>query len=262
MAKHSMVLDLKAGVDPDRPRIEVRQGERGSEVICAVIIDDGMEVDLSEYAAVFNCVTPAGNIISDGNCTIEGSTITYTLNEYALATPGLINLAYFDLLQGGMYKDSTEGIIIQVDPSATATVPSDYFNSLDQALSQYYAAIEAAKTQTANQATAFAEAEAERDKIAEQTRIAGQTALQNAYFAAALVDRAQESLLFPNAKADIGFAFWQLGCSCTCAEWLFLYHRIYCHDETAVEYDAETQRLILTGFEYDEETKRIVPIAS
>ena len=58
MAEHSIVLDLKAGINPDRPRIEVRQGERGSEVIKAVILNDGMEVDLSEYAAVFNCITP------------------------------------------------------------------------------------------------------------------------------------------------------------------------------------------------------------
>lgn len=257
MAEHSIVLDLKAGISPDRPRIEVRQGERGSEVIKAVILNDGMEVDLTEYSAVFNCITPAGTIISDGECEISGSTITYVISEWALTTPGLVNLAYFDLLKGGNYKDSTEGIIIQIDPGSTSKLPQDYFQSLDQALSQYYALIEAAKTQATMQAQQFAEAEAEREQTRHQTEVAGTEALQNAYFAKVLVDRAQESLLWPNTKADIGLAFWQIGHACHCVDWMYLYHRLYCHTDEA-QYDEDAQRINLEGFVYNPETKRFV----
>lgn len=260
MAEHSIVLDLKAGINPDRPRIEVRQGERGSEVIKAVILNDGMEVDLSEYAAVFNCITPAGTVVSDGDCEISGSTITYTISEYALTTPGLMNLAYFDLYRGGNYKDSTEGIVIQVDPATTSTVPQDYYQSLDQALSQYYALIEAAKTQASMQAQQFAEAETEREKTRHQTEVAGKEALQYAYFAKVMVDRAQESLLWPNAKADMALAFWQIGHGCKCVDWLYLYHRLYCHTDAA-QFDAERQRISLAGFRYDPDTKRVIQVS-
>ena len=106
----------------------------------------------------------------------------------------------------------------------------------------------------------FAEAEAEREKTRHQTEVAGKEALQYAYFAKVMVDRAQESLLWPNAKADMALAFWQIGHGCKCVDWLYLYHRLYCHTDAA-QFDAERQRISLAGFRYDPDTKRVIQVS-
>lgn len=263
MAVHNVILDLKGGISDDRPTLRLRQSERGSETINAAILDDGLEADLTGCAAIFNCITASGNVVSDGACTIEGNVITYTVSEYVTASAGVIRLAYFDLIKGGNYRDSTGGIIIEVDPSVTGsqTVPDNYFNSLDQALSQYYALIEGAKEQTANQAIAFAEAETERqnesDAAVKRATVATNEAYEVSAIAKILVDRALDSILWPNAKADMALAFHQIGTGCQCIDWLFLYHRLYCHTDAAVQ---DGLRIKVQGFTYDPETERLIQI--
>ncbi len=159
MAEHGIVLDLKAGVGDGNPALTIRQGERDSEVIRAAIMDDGAPADLSGLAAVFNCITPGGNVVSDDACTVEGNVVTYVVSEHVAATSGLIRLAYFDLVSEDAYRDSTEGMLITVSPSNSSCVPQDYYSTLAQLTSQYYAAINGAKEQTANHALLFGEAE-------------------------------------------------------------------------------------------------------
>ena len=146
MATHNIKLDLKAGAAIDRPSITVRQGERGSETINAYVTSDGAPCDLSGKSAAFCCITPKGNIVVDDGCAVSGNVITYTLSEFALAAPGRILVAYFDVFSGDEYRDSTDGLTIDVLPSTAGSVPDgDYLSTLDQVITQHIAAIEGIK---------------------------------------------------------------------------------------------------------------------
>lgn len=146
MATHNITLDVKAGITIDRPSIAVRQGERGSETINAYVTSGGSAYDLTGKTAAFCCITPSGHVVVDDGCTVSGNVITYTMSEFVLASAGRILVAYFDIFSGSEFRESTDGITIDVLPSTAGSVPDrDYLSTLDQVIAQHLAAIEGIK---------------------------------------------------------------------------------------------------------------------
>lgn len=146
MATHNITLDVKAGITIDRPSIAVRQGERGSEIVNVYVTSDGQAYNLAGKTAAFCCTTPSGHVVVDDGCTVAGNVITYTMSEFALASAGRIIVAYFDIFSGGEYRESTDGVTIDVLPSTAGSVPDrDYLSTLDQVIAQHLAAIEGIK---------------------------------------------------------------------------------------------------------------------
>lgn len=165
-------LDLDLDKSPRiGARVRVRQGDKESCVVEASIFDAGAQADLSGKSARFCCLKPDRTMVRDASCSISGNVVTHTLDQQVSAVAGLIQLAYFEVLDAsGAVVDSTQAFSVEVEEGAEAGssgVSQSYYSELDALISQYeqairqsqsdYASAEAARDQS------FQEAEAERD---------------------------------------------------------------------------------------------------
>lgn len=176
-------LDLDLDKSPRiGARVRVRQGDKESCVVEASVFDSGAQADLSGKSARFCCLKPDRTMVRDASCKVSGSAITYTLDQQVSAASGVIELAYFEVLDAsGAVIDSTQAFTIEVEEGAEAGssgVSEDYFSELDDLIARYeqaiqqsqsdYEAAEASRNQSFQQAQAqrqtdYEQAEAARD---------------------------------------------------------------------------------------------------
>ena len=165
-------LDLDLDKSPRiGARVRVRQGDKESCVVEASVFDSGAQADLSGRSARFCCLKPDRTMVRDASCSISGNVITHTLDQQVSAVSGLIQLAYFEVLDGtGAVVDSTQAFSIEVEEGAEAGssgVSEDYFSELDALISQYEQAIQQSQSdyEAAESARdqSFQQAEAARD---------------------------------------------------------------------------------------------------
>ena len=176
-------LDLDLDKSPRiGARVRVRQGDVESCVVEASVFDAGAQADLSGKSARFCCLKPDRTMVRDASCKVSGSAITYTLDQQVSAASGVIELAYFEVLDAsGAVIDSTQAFTIEVEEGAEAGssgVSEDYFSELDDLIARYekaiqqsqsdYEAAEASRNQSFQQAQAqrqtdYEQAEAARD---------------------------------------------------------------------------------------------------
>ena len=165
-------LDLDLDKSPRiGARVRVRQGDVESCVIEASVFDAGAQADLSGKSARFCCLKPDRTMVRDASCEINGNVITHTLDQQVSAAAGLIELAYFEVLDAsGSVIDSTQAFTIEVEEGAEAGssgVSQSYYSELDDLIARYeqaikqsqsdYEAAESARDQS------FQQAEAARD---------------------------------------------------------------------------------------------------
>lgn len=131
MANFNIDLDLAK-----QPRvaqaIRVKKGDFGSGKIIADVYHNGAPFDMSGLDARFECRRKDGTKIVDGSASIEGNTITYTLPIELATHKELIKTAYFAILDGSVWRDTTEVFFIDVQESAVeGIVPGDYIPEID-----------------------------------------------------------------------------------------------------------------------------------
>jgi lysophospholipase L1-like esterase len=149
MAKKIINLKLDLNGQSHNPRITVRRNDFYTNVFAAQILQNGVPVDLTGCAAVFECVTPARNAIRDdgsenGTMAVTDAVhgkIEYTLTDKLFASLGIIDLAYFAFektVDGKVQRMTTGNFVFQVDPDAmTGNIPAqDYFSDIETMLEQ------------------------------------------------------------------------------------------------------------------------------
>ena len=165
-------LDLDLDKSPRiGARVRVRQGDKESCVVEASVFDSGAQADLSGKSARFCCLKPDRTMVRDASCKVSGSAITYTLDQQVSAAAGLIELAYFEVLDAsGSVIDSTQAFTIEVEEGAEAGssgVSQSYYSELDALITQYEQAIQQSQSdyEAAESARdqSFQQAEAARD---------------------------------------------------------------------------------------------------
>ena len=165
-------LDLDLDKSPRiGARVRVRQGDKESCVITASVFDAGAQADLSGKSARFCCLKPDRTMVRDASCEVSGSAITYTLDQQVSAASGVIELAYFEVLDAsGAVIDSTQAFTIDVEEGAEAGssgVSEDYFSELDDLIARYEQAIKQSQSDyeaaEAQRQTDYEQAEAARD---------------------------------------------------------------------------------------------------
>ena len=165
-------LDLDLDKSPRiGARVRVRQGDKESCVVEASVFDSGAQADLSGKSARFCCLKPDRTMVRDASCEINGNVITHTLDQQVSAASGVIELAYFEVLDAsGSVVDSTQAFTIEVEEGAEAGssgVSQSYYSELDALISQYEQAIQQSQSdyEAAESARdqSFQQAEAARD---------------------------------------------------------------------------------------------------
>ena len=165
-------LDLDLDKSPRiGARVRVRQGDVESCVVEASVFDAGAQADLSGKSARFCCLKPDRTMVRDASCKVSGSAITYTLDQQVSAASGVIELAYFEVLDAsGAVIDSTQAFTIEVEEGAEAGssgVSEDYFSELDDLIARYEQAIKQSQSDyeaaEAQRQTDYEQAEAARD---------------------------------------------------------------------------------------------------
>ena len=176
MAKFAISLDLDKSPRIGA-RVRVRQGDKESCVITASVFDSGAQADLSGKSARFCCLKPDRTMVRDASCEVSGSAITYTLDQQVSAVAGLIQLAYFEVLDAsGSVIDSTQAFTIEVEEGAEAGssgVSEDYFSELDDLIARYEQAIQQSQSD-------YEEAEASRQSAFQQAQTQRQTDYEQA----------------------------------------------------------------------------------
>ena len=193
-------LDLDLDKSPRiGARVRVRQGDVESCVVEASVFDAGAQADLSGRSARFCCLKPDRTMVRDTSCEVSGSVITHTLDQQVSAVSGLIQLAYFEVLDGtGAVVDSTQAFSIEVEEGAEAGssgVSQSYYSELDALISQYeqaiqqsqsdYEAAEASRQSAFDsaqqqRATDFSSAQSSRDAAFQQAQTQRQTDYEQA----------------------------------------------------------------------------------
>lgn len=163
-------LDLDLDKSPRiGARVRVRQGDKESCVIEASIFDAGAQADLSGKSARFCCLKPDRTMVRDASCEVSGNVVTHTLDQQVSAVAGLIQLAYFEVLDAsGAVVDSTQAFSIEVEEGAEAGssgVSQSYYSELDALVEQYKQAIQQSQSD-------YASAEAARDQSFQQAEAA------------------------------------------------------------------------------------------
>lgn len=179
MAKFAISLDLDKSPRIGA-RVRVRQGDKESCVITASVFDSGAQADLSGKSARFCCLKPDRTMVRDASCEVSGSAITYTLDQQVSAASGVIELAYFEVLDAsGAVIDSTQAFTIEVEEGAEAGssgVSEDYFSELDDLIARYEQAIKQSQSDyeaaEASRQSAFQQAQTQRQTDYEQAEAA------------------------------------------------------------------------------------------
>lgn len=198
MAKFTISLDLDKSLRIGS-HVRVRQGDKESCVIEASVFDSGSQADLSGKIARFCCLKPDRTMVRDASCEVSGSVITHTLDQQVSAVAGLIQLAYFEVLDAsGAVVDSTQAFTIEVEEGAEAGssgVSQSYYSELDALIDQYEQAIEQSKgdyeaaeasrqssfdSAQQQRATDFSSAQSSRDAAFQQAQTQRQTDYEQA----------------------------------------------------------------------------------
>lgn len=193
-------LDLDLDKSPRiGARVRVRQGDKESCVVEASVFDAGAQADLSGRSARFCCLKPDRTMVRDASCSISDNVITHTLDQQVSAVAGLIQLAYFEVLDAsGAVVDSTQAFSIEVEEGAEAGssgVSQSYYSELDALVGQYeqaiqqsqsdYEAAEASRQSAFDsaqqqRATDFSSAQSSRDAAFQQAQTQRQTDYEQA----------------------------------------------------------------------------------
>lgn len=136
MATHNIMLDLNQDVSWQKNVITITQGETGSEVINATIMDSG-EVAILEGLTPRFCFKSADGQVQDYTMTaLNGNTLTYTLHQAvgARATDGI---AWFEFTRGEDFVEATSRFAIHVNQGVGDGIDPEYFSILDTLVSKY-----------------------------------------------------------------------------------------------------------------------------
>lgn len=146
-----IAVDVSKAAPPREP-LRIRQGDVGGLTVVADVYDNGVPLDLTGMTAQLVVRLPGGaHYARDAGCEVDGSTITYVMDEaHFAAIPGRTEQAYFRILQGVSVVASTQDFAIEVLRSATdgAELSEDYDNAIDEALAELAEAIEDAEALT------------------------------------------------------------------------------------------------------------------
>lgn len=141
MAHFEISLDLRKESRRQQV-INTRVGDRESCIIICSVLENGKNADISQYNGRFRCLKPDHTFVEDDNVEIQENIITYAANSQVAAVPGMIGIAYFQLLDNdGNVIDSTEDFMIRVLSSGeenTCSGSSDYIDRVQKALSNFY----------------------------------------------------------------------------------------------------------------------------
>lgn len=141
MAHFEISLDLRKESRRQQV-INTRVGDRESCIIICSVLENGQKTDISQYNGRFRCLKPDHTFVEDDNVEIQENIITYAANSQVAAVPGMIGIAYFQLLDNdGNVIDSTEDFMIRVLSSGeenTCSGSSDYIDRVQKALSNFY----------------------------------------------------------------------------------------------------------------------------
>lgn len=158
-------------------QIPVRAGDTHSRTIKCVITRAGETLG-EGYSVRFECAKPDNTFVRDSEVAFDGTVATYTLANEVLATPGVIELAYFALLKDGDVVETTESFTLLIDASAESAAGEStkpYISQIDALISS----VEEAGTELLRLNEQIAPIEAARQE-AEDTRKAQETARQSA----------------------------------------------------------------------------------
>lgn len=195
-------LDLDLDKSPRiGARVRVRQGDKESCVVEASVFDAGAQADLSGKSARFCCLKPDRTMVRDASCSISGNVVTHTLDQQVSAVAGLIQLAYFEVLDAsGAVVDSTQAFSVEVEEGAEAGssgVSQSYYSELDALISQYEQAIQQSQIDyeaaEASRQSAFDSAQQQRQTDYEQAESARDAAQSENDSAQQANDAAQDA---------------------------------------------------------------------
>lgn len=101
--------------------VSMGQGDARGTTILAHVYDDGAEMDLTDWTAIFCMRIPGGMYyVRDDNCTVSGNTITYVVNEeYCCVVAGETDIVYFELHRGATIA-STSRFKVEIKRSASS----------------------------------------------------------------------------------------------------------------------------------------------
>lgn len=101
MNEKHIILDVSKEPEVDhRQVVIIAQGDVGGTTIIADIHDNGVGLDLTDYAARF-CMRPpyTRTYVRDTNCEVSGNTVTYVVDEARCTTvTGITEEAYFEIV--------------------------------------------------------------------------------------------------------------------------------------------------------------------
>ena len=193
MPTHSLTLDVHKRTSRIMQQVVARQGEDGTEVIQASLVNDGAPYTPSLASARLD-ILHADGTWARVPATRSGSTVTCTLPSAALSSPGICRLAHF-VLSGSGKVEATEGFELRILPAVdTAGTPGakDYDDAMDKLYAKWSALEDraeegeearrsaeddriSAESERASAEKSRAQAEALRSQ-AEQARIAAESA--------------------------------------------------------------------------------------
>lgn len=113
MPTFDMKLDVHKHMAMSPNRIFVRVGDTGSQMLTIHLMDDGSEYTPPDGTSARIDILKADGKWCRNTAELSGSTVTATLSEQAVSSPGDVRLAYVTLVNGSK-QESTEGFALKV----------------------------------------------------------------------------------------------------------------------------------------------------
>lgn len=160
MNVQSITLDLSKRQIPTQI-VRIGQGDNDGTTIQAKILDNGTVTSLSGFSASFEMRLPDGeSYVRDVNCTVNGSTVTYVVDEeHCCAVDGYTDEAYFSLIKNGVtYSTSRFRVKIERSAHDGATPAESWDTEIDQLIERGEQAVADAEQAVSDAQTAVTNA--------------------------------------------------------------------------------------------------------
>lgn len=135
MVEHSISLDVRKATGTVPPRVTVRMGDVGSQMIAASLTDGGEPIEPDGTARLD--ILKADGTWCRCVASIDGSGVSCTLPPEALSSPGTARLAHFVLVDGDEVT-STEGFDLRVLPNVDVSDADAEAENYDDQLQRLY----------------------------------------------------------------------------------------------------------------------------
>ena len=182
--KHTMVLDVVKRESPNMPSpIVIRQGDNKSDIIDAIIENNGASYDLDSCQVYFCATRPDGKVLVD-ECEVVGvNRVAYEIPNMLAGAPGRISLAYLEIWAGNEVVATTDDILVIVRDRVdmTAAEAHSFVSEIEKLKKILHGIIADSNDEIANQQVAweqqmqgqragFEAAEKERDAVIQGVR--------------------------------------------------------------------------------------------